>query len=431
MNIFIKFNVQLVKMLTDFPFNWLAGLKDDLIAKGVNYLERNTSTEQLVDHLIKMNDLGKFWLVCIRGYSQKGIIPVKKRLISTGLDALCITVLGYIIFLALTADTRKQSVQIATSIFILINLLGIRWASIYCEYIDQYTILRFFDDIIRTGSFDIHCLLGSTNCNLFKWFTFILLQFYSLSTIISGIALILYHIFAVLRVDLKLGWTLLTDVTILITVPSVAFVIIFVVHNVTWCFTHIIILMIHSAFALDNIHKKAIKSMTTSKCNADPTQADSNDCAEYWHSSNFCYNQIKIMKYQLSPITFYGYLLGCLGTDFALFTGAIYGTGDSTLNYIITGLGLLALQILTMVNEASAFALRIISKCEKLNYRMSCCCKCQTTIKLKGLLTIERMQYSKVGFYVGQLFLMDNLQYLMFLLENGSLLLLFVTVITR
>ncbi|XP_053205292.1 uncharacterized protein LOC128389659 [Panonychus citri] len=378
------------------------------------YIDHHSSDGQLLSHLKYMNESGQFWLVCCRGYSQRGKISRRQKVASFGLDFICLSLVSYIVYLAYI---ETESVQIMTSVFILINFLGIRWASIYCELTNQFTILRVLDDLLFAGHFDgLIDLMGPVNCRLFKKFTFIMVKFNSFAVFAAAPGLVLYNIFAVLRLEViqqlfqsdrveidrlsDLWWSIENRYNLLIVVPGLVITIIFLLQNVAWCFTHIIIFMTYSTLILDNIINSA-----------DHHHSSSVDCSKYWRATNYCYNQINIMKQQFSPITFYGFMLGCFGTDFALFTGCIYGTGNSTLNLIIAGLGLLAVSMLTMINITAAQAIRKINYCEKLNYRLSYSCKCSISIKLKRLSTIRRMQISPIGFYVGNLFLMDNYRY--------------------
>ncbi|XP_015791621.2 uncharacterized protein LOC107368325 [Tetranychus urticae] len=205
----------------------------------------------------------------------------------------------------------------------------------------------------------------------------------------------------------------------IIIVPMVV-----LIHNVFWSFTHIILLIVYTSLCLDFLY----------------SSIDSNNQLVpatvlidiFIKKQNYYYNQLLITERQLSPITLAGYIIGSLMADFALFYGLFIKTGSVLFNVLTITLGIVAFGALTLLNIIAATTVDKVKKCRLMNYWIIRSGQSKTlSSQIKLIAIFERLSTHPVGFFVGRLFVIDNHRFLLFLLENISILLLFITNMTR
>ncbi|XP_053208306.1 uncharacterized protein LOC128392324 isoform X2 [Panonychus citri] len=87
----------------------------------------------------------------------------------------------------------------------------------------------------------------------------------------------------------------------------------------------------------------------------------------------------------------------------------------------------MAFSAIVALNILAALTVAKVSLCHSVNYQIARRCKLTLSTNLKLLATCERMNINRIGFSLGGICTLDSKTFLLYLLENAGLMLMFIT----
>ncbi|XP_053205799.1 uncharacterized protein LOC128390144 [Panonychus citri] len=398
-----------------------------------NWLERKTTREAATDLLSVVERSGIRWLCIISGYEQVNPISKGRLVLGHFINLIgAITIIRGFFVVALPYDY----VQIALGdLFIgspvheiqnmLITMLltlscGLKYCGFSAERRGPIQVLKLYHRLRSTKFDHKQFMLTPDDCSSIRKSFFFLSYFYLFVTPLTCLAIAAWLTFAFLINPINyeslynilvIGiWTIvISSIFTLGSYPTI------------WLYIQNTMIMSYVSFALNSNHlhgQLLVKS---------ESKADQQELFNYFSQQNKIYNFINRSTVDLGQMLSYGIIVVSGVADFTMFVSVFIGTGSDLFNYIIFSVGIMAFTAIVVINILSAFTVVKVSLCHLVNYQIARRCKLNLSTQLKLLATCERMNVNQIGFTLGGIFTMDSHTFLLYLLENAGLMLMFIT----
>uniref|UniRef100_T1KKB3 Gustatory receptor n=1 Tax=Tetranychus urticae TaxID=32264 RepID=T1KKB3_TETUR len=396
-------------------------------------LARHSTVQKSVDLLNYLERSGYAWLTTIRGYRQEKEIQRKYYYIGAAADIIGIILLikcSCVVFLQdeytrlLLGDifigSPSHGIQNMVLTMLLVLTVGLRYFSFLSERIGNVVILRQFH-LLREKRFDCGTfMLTPVDCSLLRQVFYLLGFFYKTSNPSLSCAITGWLAYAYFSNPLNhTNW--LTSITTAFWTILADFIYITATYPTVWMFAHNAMIITFAIFSLKSCNYYG-QSLINETC-----KIKKKAIYKFLAQQNRIYNFIYQHTVDLGMLFFYGCLVVSCTGNFILFSAIFIGTGSDLFDYALVGVGALAFNSIGVMNILAAFAASKISLNRLLNYKIARRCKFNRHLSLKLLMTCERLNLTEVGFNLGGIFTLDSEHFLLYLMENASLMLMFIT----
>uniref|UniRef100_T1KSJ6 Odorant receptor n=1 Tax=Tetranychus urticae TaxID=32264 RepID=T1KSJ6_TETUR len=395
------------------------------------WLTRKSKVKLAVELLDELEDSGNRWLCTLRGYQQKssvtrrkifvnwilalvGLVITLKTFLTTFISNKFIGILLGDIFFGLPGHDIQN--MLLTMIFLLSS--GVKHVGFEKERLNRYKILRVYHKLRETQFEYDELMLSQHDCTQIRKFIYLFGQFYKIDSPAVSIAIPVWLLLIYLTNPVNqesLFNAIITGLWTLIT----AIVFIYGAYATVWSFIHntlIVVFVIHSL--------KSLYSYGESILDQGCSEAQ---ISKYLTQQNRIYNLVHQHVVEMGMVTGYGiFVVSCTG-NFALFVSIFIGTGSNLTDYVILAVGCMNMTSIVTLNTVGALSANMILSCRALNYRIARRIRCQFKYKLKLLMTCERLNLTRIGFSTGGIYKLDSESFLLYLLENAGLMLMFIT----
>uniref|UniRef100_T1K0U6 Gustatory receptor n=1 Tax=Tetranychus urticae TaxID=32264 RepID=T1K0U6_TETUR len=428
---FVSKKVNFVPPLNS-PSSFLEKLLDS-----IDRLSVPSKLVKLIDHLERSSIAS--W-ICINGYSQQNKPARSKLIFNIFLCLWCYANSLRHLTIAFIQDENSRILLgdsfIGYPAYSLLNIIfsgaafllgSIKTALVYSESQSRMQILNVFGSL-RDKSFDRSIWGMTKNCDL-KFRRLTCLTSYSLdifivtavgSTITMQIqAMVLNPSISVRTFLIQLAWLPVSNIAVYFSGLAAY-----------WFFVHTIIfvsLSIQSTSSAIIRVDKLIKSVKVSYSHSVTMTV----IQRLIQMQNAHYNTIAILNDNFGLSVFISFFVGSLFADLAFFCGTYVSTKNILLDLLLSFIGFITLGTITQYNLFASGSFKKIEKFRKAIYRLSVNIPFDLKTRFKLITTLERMSTYKIGFYIGNIFCIDDYHCFIFLLENVSLYLLLIANISK
>uniref|UniRef100_T1K0U7 Gustatory receptor n=1 Tax=Tetranychus urticae TaxID=32264 RepID=T1K0U7_TETUR len=407
------------------------------ILDSIDRLSEPSKLVKLIDHLERSSIVK--W-ICINGYSQTNK-PARSKLIFN--IFLCLWCYANSLRHLIIAFVQDESLRILLGdsfigypAYSLLNIIfagaaflmgSIKTALVYSESQSRMKILNVFGRL-RDKSFDRSIWGMTKNCDL-KFRRLTCLTSYSLDifiviavgsvVIIQVQAMILSASISVRTFVIQLAWLSISNIAVYFSGLAAY-----------WFFVHTIIfisLSIQSSSSAIIRVDRLIKSLKVNYSHS----STMNVIQRLIQMQNAHYNTIAILNDNFGLSVFIAFFVGSLYADLLFFCGTYVRTRNILLDFLLFFTGFITIGTITQYNLFASGSFKKIEKFRKAIYRLSVNIPFDLETRLKLITTLERMSTYKIGFYIGNIFCIDDYHCFIFLLENISLYLLLITTISK
>uniref|UniRef100_T1KKB1 Gustatory receptor n=1 Tax=Tetranychus urticae TaxID=32264 RepID=T1KKB1_TETUR len=417
---YIKYRMSIFdnQLPDSFAFRWLA---------------RRSTVQKSIDLLNYLEHSGYYWLTIIRGYPQEKEIERKYYRIAAFANTVgAILIAKTALTICLKDDYTRlllgdifigsfsHGIQNTVLMMVLTLVIGLRYFGFLTERLKKVVILRKLHQL-REKRFDCTTFMLTPRANSYMRLYFYLFGiFYKMTnafvcTCVSGWLSYNYLSNPINHTS----W--LTSITTGLWSILTAFVYAAGAFPTIWFYVHNTMIITFAIFSLDSCHNYG-QAMANLNC-----KVTKKAIYKFLTQQNRIYNYIYQHTVDWGKLFFYGILVVSGTGNFILFAATFIGTGSDLLDYALLVLGFVTFNSISIMNVLAAFAANKITLNRLCNYKIARRCKFNLRLSLKLLTTCERLNLNKVGFNLGGICTLDSEHFLLYLMENAGLMLMFIT----
>uniref|UniRef100_T1KKR4 Gustatory receptor n=1 Tax=Tetranychus urticae TaxID=32264 RepID=T1KKR4_TETUR len=399
----------------------------------LRWLARRSTVQKSIDLLNYLEHSGYYWLTTVRGYPQEKEIERKYYIIAGFADTVGAILIAKTVLNANISDdytrlllgdifigSSSHGIQNMVLFMLLMLAIGLRFFGFLTERTRKVIILRQFHQL-REKRFDSATFMLTPRANSYmRQFFYLFGIFYKMTNalVCTCVTAWLTYVYlsnpinhTSLLISITTGfWTILTAAAYTAgAFPTV------------WIYVHNTMIITFTFFSLDSCHNYG-QSIVKANC-----RVKKKAIYRFLTQQNRIYNYIYQHTVDWGKLFFYGILIVSATGNFILFAAIFIGTGSDLFDYALLVHGSVTFNSIGIINVLAAIASNKITLNRLCNYKIARRCKFNLRLSLKLLMTCERLNLNEVGFNLAGIFPLDSEHYLLYLLENAGLMLMFIT----